>query len=416
MDNTQTLMDYQKQLEQEQAAQQGYEYGAPQLNYTPANGTAGVDPGLGTLGTLLTYEALKPGATAAAAPAAAATPVAGSAAGEAAGLGAFDMAAMPGAAAAPVGWTGGAFGSGLGLAGIPAGAGVGYLQGQGVANAIKGDKLDTAQELALALPTGGASLVWDKFGFGGTQDKDTRARMELKGSEGLRSLFGDELMMQTASGPRSLLEAEYNIDFNDPQAAQTVGWLQPLAYFVANGDKKLASDFTGELYNTIKGATPEETRKNVLAVYQKYQGLGLTPSFLREWLQEEVKQGRLDQGSADAYFAATDSLKAGGGMQDLTKPVGGVSTAGANPGAVAPAGSPGAGFSNIMQMNGQQGPKPPPVPTSNVPPRVAAAVTKPKNLNQAYAMMGPIQAQQPAQKQPVRLNAGDFRKGSFKGK
>ncbi len=64
-------------------------------------------------------------------------------------------------AAANSGYLGGATGSLLGAAGLAAGAYTGYQQFKGAKNVLKGGDLSTMQQIALALPTFGASFAYN---------------------------------------------------------------------------------------------------------------------------------------------------------------------------------------------------------------------------------------------------------------
>lgn len=101
----------------------------------------------------------------------------------------------------------------------------------------------------------------------------------------------------------------YNIDWeNDPNAQQAVGWLNPVAHIISNGDEKGASDMAAQIYNEItengKITDIKEIRNRVLDFYHTLQ---LKPSLVRD----AINSMNLEQPKKDAMFAAIDNLRPG---------------------------------------------------------------------------------------------------------
>lgn len=117
--------------------------------------------------------------------------------------------------------------------------------------------------------------------------------------------------------------APYNVDTNKASAQQGVGWLQPLAYMIAGGNDKMADQFAGILYNELDPTGDMDLmqlRDEVLYVYKKF---GVKPSQLAQFANESVEDTelrKLDPARRDAFLAALESLKVGGGLQDLSVP------------------------------------------------------------------------------------------------
>jgi hypothetical protein len=139
----------------------------------------------------------------------------------------------------------------------------------------------------------------------------------------------DEKYMMTLDNGRQLdlgkdgSWAPYNVDQNKPSAQQGIGWLQPLAYMIAGGNDKMADDFAGILYNELDPTGDMDLmqlRDEVLHVYKKF---GIKPSQMGQFLNESVEDQehrKLDPARRDAFLAAMESLKVGGGLQDLSIP------------------------------------------------------------------------------------------------
>lgn len=237
---------------------------------------------------------------------------------------------------------GSAGGSGyLGLTGAPsyaslsypAGAYTGYQQLKGVGDVAENKPMSLQEQAALALPTFGLSLAYNpvrKY-FGSTKGKDQLARDEVRGEaqksgwldSNFQAPINDNLTLDLGkdggfqyTNKAGESRPVYNVDTSDPNSAQAVGWIQPLAAVLAKGDEKLTSDFTAELLNEItKDGTDslDEIRKRVVQTYNHFQ---LKPSIVAS----AVTAMKLDPNRKDAYLAAIENLKPGRKPQDLSAP------------------------------------------------------------------------------------------------
>lgn len=95
----------------------------------------------------------------------------------------------------------------------------------------------------------------------------------------------------------------YNIDFSQEGIGNIVADVNPLAYLVANGDKKRASDLAGEFTNAIRQAKDPRAEAKRL-----YEQLGITKAQAADAF---TKMG-LDDGTKNVFLGTFDSL----GIQD----------------------------------------------------------------------------------------------------
>ncbi len=241
------------------------------------------------------------------------------------------VGANAGGAAAPVtgmGLTGGAFGSALGLAGLGAGAYLGYQGIKGIGNAINGEDLDLQQQAALALPTFGLSFLSNEFGSG--KDKDqlardaVRARMKETGflgpDEGDYNLtLPDGSMFDIGKDGDNKL---YNVDFSQAGVDGVVRAVDPLAAIMTGGDAKLSRDYAGYFTNASMGGA--DPLANARALYEK-AGLDHSSAYGNVW--NLYNAGKLDAARRDGYLDSLDQAfgvgaYAGTGPQafDASKP------------------------------------------------------------------------------------------------
>lgn len=124
----------------------------------------------------------------------------------------------------------------------------------------------------------------------------TKLNMDVDGQEKFTNAAGKERF-------------GYDIDHEDPLAAQGIGWLQPIAALLGQGDEKMTSDFTGELYNQLtKDGDVKDLPALRAKVVQLYNHFKLKPSELGK-LFTEMKD--LPPEKRDAYLAAIDNLRPG---------------------------------------------------------------------------------------------------------
>jgi len=222
-----------------------------------------------------------------------------------AGASAVGSAAMP----TGMGLTGGAFGSALGLAGLGAGAYLGYQGIKGIGNALEGKDLDLQQQAALALPTFGLSFLSNEFGSG--KDKDQLARDAVRrrmketgflgpdeGDYNLTRLDGStyDIGIDGSSRP-------FNVDFSQAGVGDVVGALNPLAAIMTGGDKKLTSDYAGYFTNAL-GNTADPYAE-ARAQYEK-AGLDHSSAYGNVW--NLFNAGKLDAATRDAYLNGVDQV------------------------------------------------------------------------------------------------------------
>lgn len=192
---------------------------------------------------------------------------------------------------------------------------------------ISGERIDDSTAIGLALPTFGASLLYNPlFGrggmFGSSKGKEQVARdrhrhnWEKKGftTDYKMTLDDGTILDLGKDGPD-----QYNYDPTKASAEQGIGWLNPIAYMITGGAKNYGQ-FAAQLYNQIDPTGDmdlNQFRDKVLLMLKKW---GFTPSQARAFFEQQVKEGKLDQNTANAFFASQDSLRPGGGPQNLTKP------------------------------------------------------------------------------------------------
>lgn len=89
---------------------------------------------------------------------------------------------------------------GVGAGGIAAGAYTGYQQIKGAQAVAQGKKLSTQQQAALALPTFGASLVYNHTNLSGGKGKDQSSRDSVRSTLKDSGLFGKDYKTKLADG------------------------------------------------------------------------------------------------------------------------------------------------------------------------------------------------------------------------
>lgn len=185
------------------------------------------------------------------------------------------------------------------------------------------DKLDSR--------TNPFSILWKKFGS--SKDADQLRRDSYRHNLKDQGFLNGDYQLQLAKSGQMLdlgkdggfkytnsLGQErpvYNVDWeNDPNAQQAIGWLNPVAHIISNGDEKGAADMAAQIYNELtengKVTDINEIRNRVLDFYHTLQ---LKPSLVRD----AINSMGLDQGKKDAMYAAIDNLRPGAPKtQDLS--------------------------------------------------------------------------------------------------
>lgn len=203
-------------------------------------------------------------------------------------------------------------GAALPYAGYAAGAYVGGQQLSGVADAIKGKDLSFQQQAALALPTFGASFLYNpvKKMFGSGKDSDQLARDSVRQTLLDKGFIDQDYNLSLLNGTKFDIgkdggDPQYNVDFSRPNAAQAVAWVNPLAALITGGDKKLTNDFAGYLANAAYSDDAKTLRDNIANLYQKY---GITPDQMDEYMDALASEGVITQQDAAIHKANIDSL------------------------------------------------------------------------------------------------------------
>lgn len=243
---------------------------------------------------------------------------------------------------------------------------------KGALGGIKGG-FNGFDDLLTAFATGGLSIpaniaasIVGSFQSG--KDPDQKRRDKLRGRLRDVKVLDDDWNMVLDDGTTLRMGIDgkskpYNVDFSKASAEQGIGWLQPLAYWVAEGNQKLADDFAGQIYSQLDptgNMSPDELRDKILLVYQKLQA---KPSMLTNFYNEAEQKGFLGADQKNAFLAAISSLRPGGGPQNLQPktPAPGPSVASGAPplGASTQTQAP-APMVNPMQSNSIVGSAPPP--------------------------------------------------------
>lgn len=293
------------------------QYEAPKQSGQSGN-VAGAGGALGSIGSGVALSNLFSGG-AAATPAVASTaaPVATTALG---GTGAFGT----GGAMMSAGTYGGNMaalgggGAGLGAsllpaAGIAAGALTGGLQGKGLYDVAKGDRMNIGSQAALALPTFGASFLYNpvKKMFGSKREGERNARKETR-----RSLQDLGFMNQDSRSRYNLADGSqfdirdfkkntgrdaYNIEFRDGDVDQNlkVGAVNALAAAMTGNNSKLRADMAGELYNAYSSGG--DFWQNLRAAADKAGGVDAWANSLQQ------NKGLKDDERA-AFMSGLDSI------------------------------------------------------------------------------------------------------------
>lgn len=228
--------------------------------------------------------------------------------------GAGSAGASSAEAAGTAAGSGGLASAGLGAAGIAAGAYTGYQQGKGVYNAMKGDDLDIQQQLALALPTFGASLLYNpvKNMFGSGKGEEQLGRDQWRGDWQDKGLLDSNYGLSLGSGTTNVgSEATpagsngYDVDWSNQQQKEAADSAIPLARILSGGDEKKTSDMTGYLSNAIMNSG-QDPNAAAMELYKKFGFSDRNSAYGR--VQQLENQGVLDKESANASYAEIDKL------------------------------------------------------------------------------------------------------------
>ncbi len=120
---------------------------------------------------------------------------------------------------------------------------------------------------------------------------------------------GSTYNMGLDGGPRAEFGGlrPYQVDFSNPLAKYAVSWMNPLIEVLAQGNKKLQTDFVGYFANAAmsNAKTLEDVAKNVNSFMQRF---GVIPEALAQTVVQAAQNGRLDPNVAAAYVNGLQQL------------------------------------------------------------------------------------------------------------
>lgn len=115
-------------------------------------------------------------------------------------------------------------------------------------------------------------------------------------------------------GGARLEDGRRYFDIDTEKQGQAIGAVNPLAYLVTGGDKKLATEFAGYFANTVtQGAGAADPAVANMNALDKYKKAGFdTPDKAHAGIDELVKAGKLDPETAAAFHGGIDTVFGGG--------------------------------------------------------------------------------------------------------
>jgi hypothetical protein len=234
--------------------------------------------------------------------------MAGSAAGIAGGLyGAYDLIANWGAS-------------------TPArGASSGMAVGATVGTMIGGPGFGTAIGAAIGTVAGG---VIGAITAGKHKDQKIRDEMRealvqngiLDSNYQLQLADGSTYNMGLDGGPRAEFGGRrpFEVDFSNPLAKYAVSWMNPIIEVLAQGNKKLQTDFVGYFANAAmsNAKTLEDVANNINSFMQRF---GITHEALAKAVIQAAQNGQLDRTVAEAYINGIQQLANPSLIPDLAR-------------------------------------------------------------------------------------------------
>lgn len=219
-------------------------------------------------------------------------------------------AAAPGASALP------SFGGALPAAGYAAGAATGYNQLKGLSEIASNEPLTVGESAALALPTFGASLLYNpaRKAFGSKKGADQVHRDKLRDGR-FAPIYGDKSSGEIQLGDGQTTKTNewegpsYNLDQSDEATQKLAAQLDPLTEWgTGGGDAKGRSDMTGELVQAA-----QKSKDPLGTVRQFYERMGMDKDKLREFIIDIGNPDReggplIDQNRRDSYLVTLEDL------------------------------------------------------------------------------------------------------------
>jgi hypothetical protein len=152
--------------------------------------------------------------------------------------------------------------------------------------------------------------------------KDQRARDQVREALVQNGILDSNYHLQLADGntynmgldggPKAEFGGRrpFEVDFSNPMAKYAVSWMNPLIEVLAQGNKKLQTDFVGYFANAAmsNAKTLQDVAKNVNSFMQRF---GVTPEALAQTVIQAAQNGQLDSNVAAAYV---------NGLQQLANP------------------------------------------------------------------------------------------------
>lgn len=144
--------------------------------------------------------------------------------------------------------------------------------------------------------------------LGGGKHQDQRGRDQFRKEMKDRGMLSDGYNLNLADGNKYDIGLDgshknYNVDFSREGIGDVVGSVNPLAYIIANGDKKKATDLAG--YYTNAASSSGDSNANALNFYKQ---AGIDRNTAWQSVDQMVKDGKIDQGTGDAFKAGIDKL------------------------------------------------------------------------------------------------------------
>lgn len=196
----------------------------------------------------------------------------------------------------------------LPAAGIAAGAYTGYQQIKGVENALRNKPMDFQQQAALALPTFGASFLYNpvrKF-FGSGKGKEQVARDSYRSSMRDSGLIDKDYLWTDTTGKKFDFgldgkKQNYNVDFSRPGVSDVVAGANPLAMILTGQGGKLRSDLAGQITNAVMGSGDANANLNKI-----YADAGFNHDSAYGRIHEMQQKGLISQEDGDQAKNALD--------------------------------------------------------------------------------------------------------------
>jgi hypothetical protein len=99
----------------------------------------------------------------------------------------------------------------------------------------------------------------------------------------------------------------YEADLSNPLSGQAIGWVNPIAAVIANGDKDKTTQLAGQLTNAVTSNAKDLTmvKANVMGIAAK---MGMDGNMFNKRLQDLIKNGTIDPKIGAAYMNGVNSL------------------------------------------------------------------------------------------------------------